>query len=314
MKTGQIGVMLAVIVMSTSACQRGLIHRDGDGGKIDGLEANSAAQGGEFQGPKKKVMVLNLWNDTPVLQEGLGTFAAEELRRGLILTGKVLLTPEIRTELNTQDFLQGEKVKVAPLIREGRRLGVSVLVIGRITKVSFRQSGDEIGLLKQKQSRSSAVVEIKAFDILGGREVVAITRSGETSDRSMTVFEGTEVDTPEYRAELNRAAVQEAVAALIPELIQTVQKMTWQGRIAKLVGPKVYVNAGRESGLMAGDILKVVNPGEDIYDPQSGNYLGRSLGQLKGTVEVVDFLGNDAARTHIHTGGNFQEGDLVQLY
>ena len=63
-----------------------------------------------------------------------------------------------------------------------------------------------------------------------------------------------------------------------------------------------------------GDILKVMTPGDDIYDPATGAFLGRTNGQLKGTVEVVDFLGTDGAVTEIHTGGNFQVQDLVQLY
>ena len=54
--------------------------------------------------------------------------------------------------------------------------------------------------------------------------------------------------------------------------------------------------------------------GEEIYDPATGTYLGRAPGQLKGTVEVVDFLGPDGAVAVLHTGGNFQEGDTVQLY
>jgi len=45
-----------------------------------------------------------------------------------------------------------------------------------------------------------------------------------------------------------------------------------------------------------------------------GLYRGCLPGQLKGTVEVVDFIGSDAAIGEIHTGGNFSEGDIVQLY
>jgi hypothetical protein len=310
-------VILMLITGLSTGCQRGLLRQNEEGARGNGSEspvAEPLKSQLDFAGPKKKVVILNLWNDTPVLQEGLGNYAAEELRRGLTLTQRVLIPAEGKVDLNTQDFIQGEQVKVAQLIREGRRLGVSILVIGRITRVAFRQSGDEIGLLRQKQSQASATLEVKVFDVVGGREILAVTRSGEATDKSLTAFEGNDVNTPEYRAELNKAAVQLGVANLVPELIQAVHKMTWQGRIAKIVGPKVYVNAGRDSGLMGGDILKVLTTGDDVYDPHTGTYLGRSPGQLKGTLEVVDFLGNDAARSRIHTGGNFQESDIVQLY
>jgi hypothetical protein len=128
------------------------------------------------------------------------------------------------------------------------------------------------------------------------------------------MFEATDLESPEYRTELTKLALRNAVANLVPDVVRAIEKMTWEGRVAKVVGTKVYVNAGRTSGLVAGDILKVIAPGDDVYDPASGAFLGRTRGQLKGTIEVADFIGPDGAVAEIHTGGNFQEGDTVQLY
>jgi len=232
--------------------------------------------------PKKRVLVLNFWNNTP--------------------------------SLSTEDLIQGEKIKVAQLIREGRRLGVSVLIIGRVTKAIFRQRGDDVGLLRQKQSLAGADVEIKVFDVSMGREILALSRSGEASANSLVAFEGKSLQSKEYRSELTHLAIRNAVAPLIPEVVRGIEKMTWEGRIAKVAGTKVYVNAGKNSGLMGGDILRVLTPGDDIYDPVTGAFLGRSPGQLKGTLELVEFIGPDGALTEVHTGANFQEGDVVQLY
>jgi hypothetical protein len=274
-----------------------------------------SVQKADLQGqPKKRVLVLNFWNDTPLIQSELGVFAANELRRGLFLSQKVILADDIKPELNTEDFLDGEHVRVAQLIREGRRLGMAVVVLGRVTQIVFRQKGDEVGLFRQRQSLAAAQIEMKVFDIQGGREVVASTQSGEASASAMSAFDNGSLETPAYRAELTKLALRQAAAKLVPDVVHSVDKLAWQGRIAKIVGPKIYVNAGRASGLIAGDILKVLNPGDEVYDPVTGAYLGRAKGQLKGTLEVVDFLGVDGASTEIHTGGNFKEGDFVQLY
>lgn len=264
--------------------------------------------------PKKRVVVLDFWNDTPSKQAELGPFAADELRRGLYLTGRVILPPELKSELTTEDLVQGQKVKTAQLIREGKRLGVSILVIGRITKSIFRQRGDEIGLLRQRQSLAATDIEIKVYDVPANREIAAFARAGESASNTMVALESGDIESPAYRAELAKLAARDAVAKLVPDVVRVVEKLSWQGRIAKLAGTKIYVNAGRSSGLVAGDILKVLSPGDDIYDPSTGAYLGRSSGQVKGTVEVADFIGPDAAVAEIHTGANFQEGDLVQLY
>lgn len=264
--------------------------------------------------PKKRVVILNFWNDTPVHMMDFGGFAAEELRRGLRTTQRIILPADAKTDLGTADFVQGEKVKVAQLIREGRRLGVAVLVIGRVTKIVFRQRGDDVGLLRQKQSLAGVDVEIKMFDVAAGREIAAAARSGEASASAMVALESSSLESNEYRSELVKLATRNAVAMLGGEVIKAVEKLNWEGRIAKVAGTRVYINAGKASGIVGGDILKVLTPGDDIYDPATGAYLGRAQGQLKGTLEVVDFLGTDGAVAEIHTGANFQDGDIVQLY
>lgn len=319
----QLGVVLGILVAAT-ACQRSPQYRhDQDYGSSDGATSYYGKQGAgksptarieQMGQPKKRVVILTFWNDTPVPQADLGMFAADELRRGLFLTQRLILPPDAKTELGTEDFIQGDKVKVAQLIREGRKLGVAVLAIGRVSKITFRQRGDDIGLLRQKQSLAGVDIEMKLFDVAGGREIMADAKSGEASSNAMVALDTKGIESPEYRGELIKLAVRNAVALLVPDVIRSVEKLTWEGRIAKVSGSKVYVNAGKASGLVAGDILKVLAPGDDVYDPASGAFLGRSQGQLKGTLEVTDFLGTDGAITEVHTGANFQDGDVVQLY
>lgn len=314
---------LLVVGLSLDGCQRsGAFKRDQQYEPADTASNYYAGQAGktptqriESMGqPKKRVVVLDFWNNTPVNVPDGGLFAADELRRGLYLTQRMIVPTDVKPELGTEDFVQGEKVKVAQLIREGRRLGVSVLAVGRIAKIVFRQRGDDIGLLRQKQSLAAVDVEIKLFDVSGGREIMATAKSGEASSNAMVALEITNVESPEYRAELTKLAIRNAVANIVPDVLKTIEKMTWQGRIVKVGGNKIYVNAGRASGLVAGDILKVLTVGDDIYDSSTGAFLGRTQGQLKGTVEVTDFMGPDAAVAEVHTGANFQAGDIVQLY
>jgi hypothetical protein len=264
--------------------------------------------------PKKKVMVFAYWNDTPVRAPTLGAYGADEMKRGLAVSHRLIVPKDLSTMLTTDDFVSGDKVKVAQLIREGRRLGVAVAVIGRITKIVFRQRGDEIGLFRQKQSLAAVDLEIKIFDVAAGREVAAFGRSGEASANASVALEDENLESQDFRNEMARLAIRNAVSAMVPDVVRTIEKMVWQGKIAKINGTKVFVNSGKSSGLVAGDILKVLSAGDDVYDPSTGAYLGRAPGQLKGTLEVVDFIGTDGAVTEVHTGGNFQEGDVVQLY
>jgi hypothetical protein len=308
--------------LALSACQRSSAYkRDQDYYRPENADSyysnhskTSTDQLASMGQPKKRVVVLDFWNSTPVDVDHLGLFTADELRRGLFLTQRMIISPEIKSEYTTSSFLDGEQIRVAQLIREGRKIGVSVLIIGRIKKIVFRQKGDDIGILRQRQSIAGVDLELKVFDISGGREMMASTRSGEASSNSLVSLEEENLESAAYRAELVKLATRNAVALLVPDVIKAVDKLNWQGRIAKIMGTKVYINAGKASGLLGGDILRVLAPGDDIYDPSTGAFLGRTPGQLKGTLEVVDFLGVDGAIAVIHTGGNFQENDVVQLY
>ncbi len=268
----------------------------------------------KLKGPKKKVLVLSFWNDTPVGDETLGAFGAEELKREMFLSKRILFPEDRLVSSATKDFVQGDRVQVTQLVREGRRFGVSSVIVGRISKITFRQDREEVGLLRSAESAVVVDIEMKVFDVASGREVSSYKRSGAATNTAHIVFDDDQLASKEARAEIAKEAIHDAVMKLVPDALASMDKMDWQGRIAKIMGGKIYVNAGKASGLLAGDILKVLSPGEEIVDPVTKAFLGRSEGFLKGTLEVSDFIGTDSALTTIHTGGNFQEGDVVRLY
>lgn len=265
--------------------------------------------------PKKRVLILKFWNDTPVQQEGIGDIAASELMALLEDSNRVILPSEdSKPMLKTEDFIQGDKIRVAQLVAEGRKQGVTLVVIGRVARISLRQKGDEVGLLRKQYTYAGADLEIKLFDVQVGREILATMKSGEVSDSALSALQSKGLEDPHFRAELTAAAVRQASSGFVPEILKTLDKTIWQGHVAKVEGKSIFLNAGRASGLIMGDILKVFGTGDDIYDPTTGAYLGRSQGHLKGTLEMRDFVGMDGGLAQIHTGGNVQEGDLVQLY
>ena len=84
--------------------------------------------------------------------------------------------------------------------------------------------------------------------------------------------------------------------------------------MALIEGSRIFLNAGRISGLNMGDILKVTAKGEEIYDPESGDFIGTAPGRMKGTLEVVSYFGTDGAIAVVHSGSGFRENDSVELY
>ena len=313
-------IIMILVGLSMVSCSSGQKRSDGyeqamqDMGAApsDGMpDSSQLASSGQ---PKKKVAVFSFWNDTPVFFRGIESFTGNELKRLLFATQRVIISRDAQSQIETKDLVSGGNIKVAQLIREARRMGVSVAVVGRIGRIVFRQQGEEVGLFRRSESRAAVDVEVKVFDVNGGREISAFGRSGESNSSALSAFEEADLSSPQYRQELTQLALRDALNRVAPQILRVVEKMAWRGAVAKIIGNKIYLSSGRKSGLVAGDILKVLTPGKDVYEPSSGAYLGRTKGELKGTLEVIDFLGEDSAVSVIHTGGNFQQGDTVRLY
>ena len=87
----------------------------------------------------------------------------------------------------------------------------------------------------------------------------------------------------------------------------------WSCRIVKVEDGKIYLNAGRLTGLRPGDRLKVWGRGKEIKDPLTGRVLGFGPGPFKGELEVVELFGTDASMAKVISGGGFELTDVVKM-
>ena len=79
-------------------------------------------------------------------------------------------------------------------------------------------------------------------------------------------------------------------------------------------GQQVYLSAGRASGLKKGDVFAIYGPGKEIIHPTAKVSMGFQPGPYKGTVEVSNLFGPDAAEAIAVDGaGRIKTNDLVVL-
>jgi hypothetical protein len=169
-------------------------------------------------------------------------------------------------------------------------------------------------VIRETKSYTEAKVEIRIFDVNSNKEIFTDTIRGFADDSNFRFFTQDRESRLTYRQELLRYAVRVAVRKAVPKVIKIASKLDWVGRVAKIIGNKIYINAGRKSGLQISDILKVITEGQEIYDPETGALIGVSKGEIKGTLEIIDYFGPDGAIAILHSGGSVLEGDFVQLY
>jgi hypothetical protein len=269
----------------------------------------------KFSPLRKRSVLLPFWNDTPVKGK-FEVLAKNYLREALLETNRLNIVDERDIPLRSQDFyLDAEKLNVAHVAENGKKWGVSLVVLGRISKIAFRRKDDDVGLLRPTKARAAASVELRLVDVTQAKEIALGEGAGVSENSTLNLFGGQDTEDVEaYRNEVVAEALADAVKKALPALAKEVDRIQWRGKVAKITGNRIYINAGRATGIQVGDILKVSSLGGDIFDPDTGLFLGRTAGDLKGTLEVAEFFGEDGSIARVHSGANFLEGDTIQLY
>lgn len=269
----------------------------------------------EFSPIKKKIALLTFYNEAPIGGQDLAVIATEEFRREISKSREFLFDPEAERMFgNSKEIYAGGGTKLSQLARKAKLSGVNIVVFGRIKVARIRQKSDEIGFVRKVKSMAETYMEIKVYDVLSNKELFSETLDGNISDDNLKFYQADAEDNLSYRQELLRYSVKVASRKFVPRVIKIGARLDWMGRVAKIIGTRIYINAGRSSGINLGDILKVITEGQEIYDPETGALIGMSQGEVKGTLEVIDYFGQDGAICNLHSGGSVTEGDFVQLY
>lgn len=302
-------IFLLSTLMVLEGCSRPVIERNTLGKR----PRKKARQ--YFNGVKKKIAILTFFNEAPYGGNDLGVTATEELRKELSRTREFMVDPMGKKIFgSSKEIYSGGGVKLVQLSRRAKVEGFNFVVFGRIVEARVREKTDEIGVVRETKSYTESKVELRIFDVNGNKEIYTDTIRGFADDSNYRFFGQSQEEKLTYRRDLLRYAVKVAVRKSVPRILKVASKLDWVGRVARIIGNKIYVNAGRGSGLQIGDVLKVLTEGEEVYDPETGAMIGVSKGEVKGTVEIIDYFGPDGSIGILHSGGSVIEGDFVQLY
>lgn len=305
-------LLLIVILSVFYSCSSYVVKRDSSGLR---KSSSRSYYSKEFSVIRKKVALLTLFNEAPYGGEDLAIVATEELRNELSRTGEFTVDPQgVKLFGNSKEIYSSGGVKLSQLARKAKLSGLNFVLFGRIKDARVRQKTDEIGFVRESKAYTETKLEIRIFDVNSTKEIFNQTFDGSVDDKTYRFFMNEIEENLAYRQDLLRYSIKVGTRKAIPEILKMSEKLEWVGRVARILGTKIYLNAGRESGVNIGDVLKVITEGNEIYDPETGALLGMSNGEIKGTIEVIDYFGPDGSVAVLHSGGSVTEGDFVKLY
>lgn len=247
---------------------------------------------------KRRVIVLPADDRTNYKNEQLGDLATRRLITRLENTGVIICVDPATTNIRGS-FTDPANIKTLNEV-----FGVQVVLKNVLSDVYTTTSKIE-GKDENETSFAMSKLSIEVFDTdtglmlkqLAGRNPISLSRErGELSPEKAKI-----------------KAIDLAIEMIADDLLRAVLSLDWHARIASIDEGKVYINAGRLSGLEKGKVLEVYTAGQKIVDSKTKVPLGTTKGTLKGELEVVELFGVDASWTQSKKGGSFSPADIVYI-
>jgi hypothetical protein len=253
---------------------------------------------------KRKIVIARFDGGRP--EEPWGEMVAERLRHSLEnrTEGVLCLDDHILV-----DYLKGRGIESVSLdnpmvVRIANTVfGVHALLYGSLSGpyVTASKAGEQV-----EKDTALAIVRIQAKLV-----ETATDRVMKSFEERNSIF-ATEEKGTFSRDKAKLKAIHLALEKLTKDILSEINQMVWYTRIVKVDGDRVYLNAGRLTGLKIGDLMDVYGPGEGNSGQVAGVSTDPLKDQRKGQVRVSQLFGTDAAMADIISGRNFGVSDVVR--
>jgi curli biogenesis system outer membrane secretion channel CsgG len=270
---------------------------------------------GSYKGPKLRVGVVNFQNKTASKVLGIGESAADILGTILQKTERFIVIPQQDMDSILAQQRQGATGAVNPdtAAKMGQILGLNAIVTGSITAYSETEEGYDYLVSKGKKQIARVTVDYRIVDTTTGVQLLADSGAGIYEKKAGSVLGmGTKAA---YDTDLRDGALRDALTKAMVNMMKQLESQPWKGKIAKVAGNKLYINAGKKTGLQVGDKLDVYRVGEDIIDPDTHVKLGASEDRVGQAIIQQNDLGDKADMSVALTtsGVGFKQGDVVKF-
>lgn len=309
-------LFLAVVVLQ-AGCSPSMSGAVKDDTTLTGTSSQLATSSdvSDYKGPKLRVGVVNFQNKTPSRVLGIGEAAADILGTVLQKTGRFIVVPQQDIDSILHQQRQGATGIVNPetAAKMGEVMGLNAIVTGAVTAYSEAEEGSDFIVGKSKKQIARVTVDYRIVDTSTGVQILADSGAGIYEKKVTTVLgAGSKAG---YDSDLRDGALRDALNKAMVNMMKQLGKRKWAGRIAKVSGKSLYINAGQKSGLNVGDKLDVYRKGEDIVDPDTKMKLGSTEDLIGNAIVVKNDLGDqqDLSVANPTSGAGFKNGDIVKL-
>lgn len=288
-----------------------------------------------YDGPRKTIAVANF--------DAIGAFVAQY--GGWDIGGGVaaMLVSELQ---KTNRFVVVERAELDTLLREkelglsdvtdgrgssAQLLGVQMFVAGSVTEFSQKDKGGglNLGLNVEgfrggggmRTATGKIAMDLRMIDAGNGAILSTQTVSEELKAKSLALQGGRGIIAlggDQFNRTALGTATRKALRKAVMLVIAEMEAVPWQGLVARVDGNLIYINAGEDVNLRAGQTLLCIRTINTITDPVTGEVLGTEqatigeirLNKVEARYSVGEFAGTYPARLGdtVMLKGSFETG------
>ncbi len=193
------------------------------------------------------------------------------------------------------------------LIRIGKQSGISAVVSSRFDAIAVRQQDTGFLWFRKKHPFAWVSATTEVYDTETGAKYLDKTFTRElklTDEAAESIRKGSIGSVP---------AVEKAVFEIIQEMADAICdsliRKPWKGYVTNVSGETLTLSSGSRSGLSAGRVLMVYEPGPRIQGAEGQTFLlpGKKIGEIRITT-----VSSDSAEAEATSGGGFQADNVVK--
>ena len=290
-------------------------------GTYSNLKKSTGNMVRDFRAPdddlKKMVFMARLSNQVATAQQDMGAVIESRYLEALPKScPNLFITGSENSEASRMLNLLFQK-PVGPadsldLIRIGKQLGISAVMKSRFSAVAVRQRDSGFLWLRKKLPFAWVSATTEVYDTETGAKYLdeTFTRELKLNDEAAESIRKGEISSV--------PAVEKAVFEIIQEMADTVCDATirkpWKGYVTKVAGTRaseeiLTLSSGSQSGLSAGRVLKVYEPGQRIQGTDGQTFLlpGKKIGEIR-----ITSVSSDSAEAVATSGGGFNVDNVVK--
>jgi curli biogenesis system outer membrane secretion channel CsgG len=214
-----------------------------------------------------------------------------------------------------QDLAASGRMAKAKAAATGKIVPSQILIKGTITEFESKSAGSGSGLsfggfsIGSKKSTAHVAIILRIIDTTTGEVLDSVRVEGKAKSGGLKLgghVGGFGFGTDGFNKTPLGKATQKVIDNAVVEISKKLTNIPYSGKIIKISGDTIYINAGARNGVTGGDTFNVFSVGEELLDPDTGESLGSEstkVGSLKVTSVQEKF-----SKGNIISGGSFEKG------